>query len=115
MANAINTLTGSVSLYIAHAISNRVKALWDKQSFLEKVTPTTKKLLVFWFDESFQNSREINFHRGQKEAILNTIYLHEILKIDNVKDIYDEFEKEAKSKLFFISHFTTFERNRFPP
>lgn len=97
MANAINTLTGSVSLYIAQAISTKVQALWDEQSFLDKVTPTTKKLLVFWFDESFQQSRNINFHKGQKEAILNTIYLHEILKIENVKDIYNEFEKEAKA------------------
>ncbi len=96
MANAINTLTGSVSLYIAQAISNKVRVLWGKQSFLDEVTPTTKRLLVFWFDESFQKSRKINFHRGQREAILNTIYLHEVLKIDSVKDIYSAFEEEAK-------------------
>ena len=96
MANVINTLTGSVSLYIAQAISNKVRVLWGNQSFLDEVTPTTKKLLVFWFDESFQKSRDINFHRGQKEAILNTIYLHEVLQIDSVKDIYSAFEEVAK-------------------
>ena len=28
------------------------------------------------------------FHDGQKQAILNIIYLHEILKVKNVKDLY---------------------------
>jgi type III restriction enzyme len=31
---------------------------------------------------------DINFHEGQKQAILNVIYLHEVLKTKNVLDLY---------------------------
>jgi len=32
--------------------------------------------------------RNFNFHEGQWQAILNTIYVHEILKAKNVHDLY---------------------------
>jgi type III restriction enzyme len=57
-------------------------------SFLDNVTPITKDLLRFWFQDAFCETRTFNFHEGQKQAILNTIYLHEVLKTKNVMDMY---------------------------
>ncbi|SHE34562.1 type III restriction enzyme [Marinitoga hydrogenitolerans DSM 16785] len=88
-----NTLTGSVPLKLAKKITENVNELWESGEFLELVTPTTKDLLTFWFCEPHTTNREINFHRGQKQAILNTIYLHEILKVETVLDIYQKVDK----------------------
>ena len=55
---------------------------------LEKVTPTTASLLNYWFGEGFCNEREINFHEGQRQAILNIIYLHEVMGENCVMDAY---------------------------
>jgi len=47
---------------------------------LELVTPTTADLLKWWFSEDMVVARgNLNFHDGQKQAILNTIVAHEIL------------------------------------
>ncbi len=88
-----NTLTGSVPLRLAKKITQNANELWESGKFLELVTPITKELLTFWFCEPHTQNREINFHRGQKQAILNTIYLHEILKIETVLDIYEQIDK----------------------
>jgi type III restriction enzyme len=57
---------------------------------LEQVSPTTQELLKFWFDEAYCENRQINFHEGQRQAILNTIYAHEVLKTQSVADLYDK-------------------------
>ena len=54
----------------------------------------TAELLRFWFSEPFTNERGINFHDGQRQAILNVIYLHEVLKISNVSEIYQSVVSE---------------------
>ena len=47
---------------------------------LEMVTPTTADLLKWWFGEDMVTARAgLNFHEGQKQAILNTIVAHEVL------------------------------------
>lgn len=57
---------------------------------LESVTPVTRELLQYWFCEPFTQERMINFHTGQRQAILNTIYLHEVVGIRSVEDSYAE-------------------------
>jgi type III restriction enzyme len=99
MATPINTLTGDIPLQLAQSITNIVDALWESGEFLSSVTPTTADLLKFWFCEPHTTEREINFHRGQRSAILNTIYLHEILKIDTVLDIYEQCNRELIPRL----------------
>ena len=42
------------------------------------MTPTTQDLLKFWFSEEYCSLRNQNFHAGQRQAILNIIYLHEV-------------------------------------
>ena len=47
---------------------------------LEQVTPTTAELLMWWFGEDMVLARKgLNFHAGQKQAILNAIVAHEVL------------------------------------
>lgn len=47
---------------------------------LELVTPTTAELLTWWFGEDMVAARGgLNFHTGQKQAILNAIVAHEVL------------------------------------
>lgn len=81
-------------LKLAENISIEVNNLWQSGEIFDKVTPTTAELLKYWFGEEYCNVREKNFHIGQKQAILNTIYLHEVAKINNVLDIQEHFAKE---------------------
>lgn len=54
------------------------------------MTPTTKVLLTHWLDEAHVATRPyLNFHKGQRQAILNAIYLHEILKTQTTLDVYE--------------------------
>ena len=47
---------------------------------LDLVTPTTADLLAWWFGEDMVMARGgLNFHTGQKQAILNAIVAHEVL------------------------------------
>jgi len=47
---------------------------------LDLVTPTTAELLLWWFGEDMVAARSgLNFHAGQKQAILNAIVAHEVL------------------------------------
>lgn len=77
-------------LLLAEKLSEIVNQSRDDWEMIEKVTPTTKELLNFWFDENYCVNRQINFHDWQKQAILNTIYAHEILKVEDVGDMYDK-------------------------
>ena len=68
----------NVSLLLAQRLSDKVNAAWETGELLEQVTPLTRELLQHWFCEPFTQERMVNFHIGQRQAILNTIYLHEI-------------------------------------
>lgn len=57
---------------------------------LEMVTGVTRDLLVWWFGQGHIDAREYNYHPGQRQAILNAIYAHEVLKAPLPKDLYAE-------------------------
>lgn len=59
------------------------------------VTPTTAELLHWWFGEEACATRRLNFHSGQKQAILNTIVAHEIYKASNLKSLYQHAAPDA--------------------
>ncbi len=66
----------------------------------ELVTPTTAELLKWWFGEDMVLSRTaLNFHVGQKQAILNTIVAHEVLGesygAKNLRELYGAVAAEA--------------------
>ena len=47
---------------------------------LELVTPTTAELLKWWFGDDMVIARGgLNFHTGQKQAILNAVVAHEVM------------------------------------
>ena len=83
---AINS--SKISLELAHRLTDVVNAAWKSGEMLEKVTPTTASLLNYWFGEGFCNERARNFHEGQRQAILNIIYLHEVMGENCVMDAY---------------------------
>ena len=60
------------------------------------VTEPTSNLLKFWFHSDFTEIRRgLNFHVGQKQAILNIIYAHEVLKTKNLKDLYTTLSSDS--------------------
>lgn len=76
-------------LALAKCLTQRTQALCTgleagAAELLELVTPTTANLLKWWFGEDMVMARGgatggLNFHPGQKQAILNTIVAHEVM------------------------------------
>jgi type III restriction enzyme len=67
---------------------------------LELVTPTTAELLLWWFGEDMVLARQgLNFHAGQKQAILNAVVAHEVLGQDRdnwtLLDLYQACAPDA--------------------
>lgn len=62
---------------------------------LDQVTPVTAELLRFWFQQDYCDLRELNFHVGQRAAILNIIYAHEVLGTTRLQDLYEAVAPEA--------------------
>ncbi|MEI6193617.1 MAG: DEAD/DEAH box helicase family protein [Verrucomicrobiota bacterium] len=61
---------------------------------LEKVTPVTADLLRWWFQQDCCDTRSVNFHDGQRQALLHTIYAHEILQPATLVDLYQKLTAE---------------------
>jgi type III restriction enzyme len=56
---------------------------------LDMVTPTTAELLKWWFGDDMVAARGwLNFHTGQKQAILNAVVAHEVLGAATLLDLY---------------------------
>jgi len=86
----------NTEILLASKLSDIVTHSRESGEMIEQVTPTTQELLKFRFDPAYCESRPINFHEGQKQAILNTIYCHEILKVENVGDMYDKVSNDLR-------------------
>ena len=76
------------SLVMTERLTELVNADWESGEFLSKTTDITKILLKYWFDEDYCYCRNYNFHKGQKQAILNIIYCVEVLKIKDYTELY---------------------------
>lgn len=94
--------TRDIPLRLARVLTSRVNESWVNGEFLAKCTPVTRELLTFWFTEPHTETRYANFHEGQRQAILNTIYLHEILGMKTVKEIYENVEFELLSEIDMV-------------
>lgn len=79
-----------ISLELAARLSALVNEAFEDGSMMEAVTPVTAELLKYWFCEPYTNERKYNFHVGQRQSILNIIYLHEVLGVECVTDIYEK-------------------------
>ena len=80
----------NASLELAKRLSETVNAAWESGELMEQVTPTTQELLKFWFSEEYCSLRNRNFHAGQRQAILNIVYLHEVMGVRNVMEYYEQ-------------------------
>lgn len=58
------------------------------------VTPVTAELLHWWFGDDACGTRRLNFHGGQKQAILNAIVAHEVLAAVDLKQLYQQVAKD---------------------
>jgi type III restriction enzyme len=104
MVQAIHQGTGNTPLKLADAITAVVNAEWENGNILNKVTPITKDLLRFWDPNgSFSDLRNFNFHKGQWQSIINTIYVHEVLKLKNVQDIYMTINPELLAQMDLVN------------
>ena len=101
MPISTNTGTKDIPLQFAKQLSEIVNQEWESGSLIQKVTPVTQDLLRYWFNPAFCDTRFINFHKGQKQAILNAIYCHEILKSDSILSMYQQASQELLSPDFF--------------
>ncbi len=88
----------NISLELARRLTDMVNAAWQSGEMLQKVTPTTAALLHYWFGEGFREQRARNFHEGQRQAILNIIYLHEVVGETTVLDAYEKVIPELMDR-----------------
>ena len=59
-------------------------------ALIEDVTPITAELLKWWFQQDYCDVRPLNFHDGQRDAILAIIYAHEVLGSTSLLDLYQK-------------------------
>lgn len=112
MPSAINIKTKDLPLQFAKQLSAVVNHEWETGTFLNKVSPITKDLLKFWFKEPFTTDRAVNFHSGQKQAILNAIYCHEVLKGTCPLDLYQQISQGLLSADMLVA--LNDEKNKHP-
>ncbi len=100
MVNIRSPATGEIPLKLAKKLSEQVNELWESGEFLQKVTSVTQDLLKFWDPRgTFSEERNVNFNDGQWQSILNVIYIHEILKLSNVEEMYAQIYPELLTQL----------------
>ena len=106
-------MRNDISLELASRLTEQVKTAFENGSLLDAVTPVTQDLLKFWFMGPYTEERSKNFHEGQKQSILNIIYLHEVLQVTTVEEIYRQVAPDllaecnlsdlAKDKMYWES------------
>lgn len=99
MPTPVTSGTRDIPLRLARALTAQVNAAWESGELLDKTTPITQRLLRFWFSDVFCEQRHFNFHSGQRQAILNTIYVHEILRPTSVFDLYAAVDQELLAEM----------------
>lgn len=62
---------------------------------LDQVTPVTAELLRFWFQADYCETRFLNFHAGQGQAIISIVYAHEVLGSTRLLDLYQQVAPDA--------------------
>lgn len=88
-------------LQLADALTARTNALCigledGTADLFELVTPTTAALLKWWFGAEMTAARGgLNFHPGQRQAILNAIVAHEVLGCTTLQALYQSVMPDA--------------------
>lgn len=97
---AINS--SNISIELAHRLTDVTAKAWADGTMLAQVTPITAHLLNYWFGEARCDQRTLNFHEGQRQAILNVIYLHEVLRSTTVLDHYTKITPDLVDQLDLV-------------
>lgn len=90
-----NTQQNTASLILARHISDATNHSLQSGEFMQSLSLVSKDLVRFWFDEEYVHNRTMNFHIGQKQALLNCLYLYEVRKLKNVREFYECFYKSG--------------------
>lgn len=86
LSTALTARTHQLSLGLEHGAAD----------LLDLVTPTTAELLHWWFGQDMVDARgALNFHAGQRQAILNAIVAHEVMGAASLKDLYVQVAPDA--------------------
>jgi type III restriction enzyme len=93
-------MNGNEQLALASGLTTKTQQLCigledGVADIFDLVTPTTAELLLWWFGEDTKAMRCLNFHDGQKQAILNTIVAHEVLNATDLKSLYQAAAPDA--------------------
>jgi type III restriction enzyme len=82
---------------LAARVADQVPAIvaGEPCQLMGEVTPVTAELLRYWFQSDYCDLRQLNFHEGQRAAILHVIYAHEILQAKRLQDLYREVAPDA--------------------
>jgi type III restriction enzyme len=86
-------LAASLSTLIHSQVGDLVAG--QEPEILGQVTPVTAELLRFWFQQDFCDLRDLNFHEGQRAAILHVIYAHEVLGARTLSELYQAVAPDA--------------------
>lgn len=81
---------------------------------LDMVTATTAELLKYWFQQDFADLRPFNFHIGQRQAILNAIYAHEVLGTESLSHLYGQVAPDVLLNSVRDAQQIQAEKNRHP-
>lgn len=93
------TNVSNASLELSRRLSDVATKAWEDGTMLQQVTPITADLLNYWFGDARCDQRKVNFHEGQRQAILNIIYLHEVRKSKTVLDHYEQIAPDPVPQL----------------
>lgn len=85
----------------------------SSSALLENMTPVTAELVRFWFQQDYCDLRELNFHSGQRAAILNIIYAHEVLNTTRLRDLYETVAPDSLLESGVLGEVTR-ERHDYP-
>lgn len=86
-------LATALSRIIDDQIPDIVKG--QHTALMDEVTPVTAELLKYWFQDDFVQLRTMNFHPGQRAAILHIIYAHEVLKATTLDGLYRQLASDS--------------------
>ncbi|WP_322938039.1 DEAD/DEAH box helicase family protein [Nocardioides bizhenqiangii] len=91
--NALFPLAAGLSAQVDPQVEDLIAGL--EPELLGQVTATTAELLRFWFQQDYCDVRDLNFHEGQRRAILHVIYAHEVVGAKTLGELYQAVAPNA--------------------
>lgn len=93
MSSPLFPIADGLSAMLQRQVPDLVAGLHPE--LLGQVTPVTVALLRYWFQQDYCDVRDLNFHEGQRDAILHVIYAHEVLGARTLSELYQLAAPEA--------------------